>query len=548
MKARPHYRLWFLAVVNVLILFHIYAYYVLGHRTVGCVDFFGLATFLGKGQITAGTLFLFALIAVTLVAGRVFCGWGCHFALFQDLSFKLLTRLGVRTSFRRSRLEYVVPPIMFAVTLIAPIAAWWRDNGLPRETTSNVSFPEVWHLLPGWKGVVLILLVDVVLLTALFGSRAFCRYVCPYGLFLKFFHFVSPMRIVKVGDCSDCGSCARSCPTGVPIKRELDSFTVIRDLNCMNCGDCVAACPTGAITLRPTTRAYKRIWHRGLTMATQPRWVEALLLGCVVVAIMLYRGREFGDFLVAGMGLVLGATITVAVAPRRFLLPGQTVKFGVRRIRITAAAFSIYLLVGLASQAVGLVALRTSDRALEDRRNDVVLKTYARVSAVSHLTRPFTFYLDDFGKRAPRRVGRISKRASEAMVAGDWPAAEQLYRAILTVEPTSLQAQGNLGTALYKQALYWEAASCYMEILEHDPHDLVALYHLAMTRIQLGELGEAARIVQDILAIDTVGNAYNLIRQNPLFRLLSSETRYRSAMALYRPRAAQAPEKVEGRP
>lgn len=74
MRFHPGTRLVFLGVVNGLILLHIVAYYVFDRTDIGCVDFFGLATFAGKGQITAGTVFLGALILVTLVLGRVFCG------------------------------------------------------------------------------------------------------------------------------------------------------------------------------------------------------------------------------------------------------------------------------------------------------------------------------------------------------------------------------------------------------------------------------------------------------------------------------------------
>jgi polyferredoxin len=225
---RPRQRLLFLGVVNGLILLHILVYYVFDRRGIGCIDFFGLATFAGKGQITAGTVFLAGLILVTLLLGRVFCGWGCHFALFQDLLVRLLNRIGLRTHFRRSRLELAVPPILLFVTLAYPILVWWNRRGPPDSVTVDLAYPEVWHLLPGVKGVLLILLIDVVVLTLLFGSRAFCRYICPYGLFLKCFHVLSPTRIVKNRDCSGCGSCSSACPTGVPIKYEIERFGVIR--------------------------------------------------------------------------------------------------------------------------------------------------------------------------------------------------------------------------------------------------------------------------------------------------------------------------------
>jgi polyferredoxin len=540
----PRYRLWVLGAVNGLILLHILCYYFLDRRSIGCVDFFGLATFFGNGQITAGTIFLVCVVGVTLVFGRVFCGWGCHFALFQDLLVRFLTRLGVRTPFRRSRLEYVVPPILFLVTLLYPIAAWWQTNGLPREVTMELAYPEVWHLLPGLKGVVLILLVDVVLLTVLFGSRAFCRYVCPYGLFLKFFHAFSPFRVVKTGNCSDCGACARACPTGVPIKYETERFGVIRDLNCMNCGDCVATCPSGALSLRPTRRAYSLAWLRGIAMAGQPVRVELVLFFATIGGLVAFRGREYGDFLAAGMGLVIGAVVVGAFEPARFLPHGFSARFSSAR-QYLVAALTFCLVAGMVGQTLGLDVLRRGDRALKTRDYGAALAYFETGSRIAVVFRPFTFYLDDFAARVPGRVSRLEAEADKLMTSAKWHDAELVYRAIIAIQPDRIRAHGNLGTALFKQGRYWDAGACYLAVLEHDPNDLVALYHLAMTRIQLGELDDAAELVVRILDIDTVGNAYDLIRENPIFRLLDQHPGYRRVMAVYQSQRAGSSHKGE---
>lgn len=512
---------------------------------MGCVDFFGLATFLGNGQITAGTIFLISVVGITLLVGRVFCGWGCHFALFQDLLTKFFAKIGLRTPFRRSRLEFIVPPILFVITLLYPIVLWWRHAGFPREVTTNLAYPDVWHLLPGVKGVVLILLVDVVLLTALFGSRAFCRFVCPYGLFLKFFHVLSPLRVVKVGSCSDCGACTRACPTGVPIKYEAETFGVVRDLNCMNCGDCVSACPTGALALKPTKRAYSLGWMRGIAMASQPRWVEILLILTTIGGLAAYRGREYGDFLAAGMGLVVGAIVVMAVDPIRFCSPRLVARLTVTRLRVLAGALALYLAAGIVGQVLGLQALRHGQQSLKAGNYDAMSHTYSAGSQVARVFRPFTFYLDDFAERSHLRVAQLADLGDRLMTSGAWSEAEHVYRSIISLEPGRVEAHGNLGTALMKQGRLWEAAACYLAVLDHDPNDLVALYHLAMTRVQLGDLDDAVEIVQEILTIDKVGNAYELIRGNPLFQLLNQHPDYRRLMAVYRPQKSVASPKGE---
>jgi polyferredoxin len=538
-------RLWFLGIVNALILLHIILYYAFGRTSVGCIDFFGFSTFAGLGLVTSGSVFLAILVISTLLFGRIFCGWGCHFAFFQDILSRSLSRIGFRATFRRSRLEYVVPPLLFVFTLLYPVVAWWRDRGFPQDVSVDLAYPEVWHLLPGAKGVLLILLVDVVVLTLLFGSRAFCRYLCPYGLSLKFFHALAPLRVVKRGTCSDCGACAPACPAGVPIKFEIDRFGVIHDLNCMNCGDCVAACPSGALAMRLTKRAYARTLVTGLRLSPQRWWVDVTLLVFTVAGLVVYRGREFGDFLSAGLGLVVGGAVIVAVDPRR--LAPLSLARRLRRYRAITVAVAAYLTIGLLGQAVGVAALRNADAAFEREDFHRVAHEYARGRRAHDALKAFVPYLDNFDDRARGRAPTLKAAADSAASVGRWRDAEMLCRAVLAADNTRIGVHGDLGTALFNQGRFWDAARCYLEVLRYDPNDLVALYHLAMTRIQLGQRDEAVQIVQKILSIDNVGNALDLIRSNPIFRLLNNDPRYSRVMSLYQSGGGRSPLDQGGR-
>jgi polyferredoxin len=541
LRRLPKLRLWFLGIVNALILLHIILYYAFNRTSVGCIDFFGLATFAGKGLITSGSVFLGLLVLLTLAFGRIFCGWGCHFAFFQDALSGVLAHFGFRVPFRRSRLELIVPPILFAVTLVYPIVAWWRSYHLPRTISTDLSFPDLWHLLPGTKGVLLILFVDVVVLTVLFGSRAFCRYVCPYGLFLKFFHALSPTRVIKTGDCAGCNGCSSSCPTGVPIKYEISTFGVIGDLNCMNCGDCVANCPQGVLTIRPTKRAYHRAFISTLRLTPQRLWVDFVLLAFAVVGLFVFRGREYGDFLSAGMGLTVGAVVVSAIRPQTFARTGYLAgRRTTHRMLMTVLAG--YFVIGLFGQALAVHFVRAADASLTRGDCAAVERSLRAGRRVADATRFANFYLDNFEEQAAERVPVLKRAADDAMRRSQWHAAELLCRATLAADESQIGVHGNLGTALFRQERYWEAAGSYLVVLRYDPNDLVALYHLAMTRIELGQKEAAVDIVGKILSIDKVGNASRLVVNNPLFGLLNDDVRYRRMMSLYQTRGGRSAE------
>jgi ferredoxin len=381
------------------------------------------------------------------------------------------------------------------------------------------------------KGIILILIVDVVLLTVLFGSRAFCRYVCPYGLLLKFFHVLAPFRIVKAAACEDCGACTQSCPAGVPIKLEVDRFGLIHDLNCMNCGDCVSSCPSGVLSLKPTRRAYMRPLAGGTKRFPMRPWVDATLVAFVVAGLFAYRGREFGDFLSAGFGLVVGGLVVATVSPSR-LLPRPLARRTLR-YRVPLGIVSTFLVVGLVVQLLGVRSIDIVDASLERGEFSRAVRALEQGRRSYDSLKGFVLYLDDFDDRVADRVPAMKARADQAAATGKWADAEVLCRAILLAKPSRFGTWGDLGTALFWQGDYWGAASCYTEVLRHDPDDLVALYHLALTRIQLGQRVEAVDLVLQILSIDDVGTSQALIRENPLFQLLRVDQRYVRVMSLY---------------
>lgn len=270
-------------------------------------------------------------------------------------------------------------------------------------------------------------------------------------------------------------------------------------------------------------------------MAGQPMWAEGLLLVTTVGGLVAYRGSEYGDFLAAGMGLTVGAAVVTAIAPARFSSRRLVARLKSARLRAGIAIVAFYLAAGMVGQVLGLEALRRGERSVKATDYAGAYRAYSTGSRVAQVFRPFTFYLDDFDGRAGIHASRMMSQGDRLMTSASWEDAEFVYRTVLALEPDQIQARGNLGTALFKQSRFWEAATCYLAVLEYDPNDLVALYHLAMTRIQLGQMDDAVVLVQTILTIDTVGNAFDLIRENPLFRLLSGHPGYRRVMAVYQP-------------
>ena len=115
-----------------------------------------------------------------------------------------------------------------------------------------------------------------VLVTAsVFVQNFWCRYLCPYGALMGVAALASPVRIRRdTSLCIDCGKCAKSCPSALPV----DRLITIQSAECTGCMQCVASCPAaGALFLSAPRRRRVPAW----ALATG---IAALFLGVTAYA------------------------------------------------------------------------------------------------------------------------------------------------------------------------------------------------------------------------------------------------------------------------
>jgi ferredoxin len=82
-----------------------------------------------------------------------------------------------------------------------------------------------------------------VILLNLVAHRAWCRYLCPLGALLGLLSKVAIVRREVSTGCTQCGVCARVCPTGT-IQPEKGYASDPSE--CTMCLECLAACPQSA--------------------------------------------------------------------------------------------------------------------------------------------------------------------------------------------------------------------------------------------------------------------------------------------------------------
>ena len=190
-----------------------------------------------------------------MILGRVICGFLCPFGWLQELLYKIPTRKLKKNKWTR-RLSYVkyiillVFVILIPLTMMAPgFCKYICPAGTLQAGIPLVIKNENLRLLAGnlfhWKMLLLIL----ILVSAIFVFRSFCRFICPLGAFYGLFHKMSLVGItVDENKCDKCNACVRYCKMDVKMAG---------DRECIQCGECVDVCHTCAIHLgkrKPLTR------------------------------------------------------------------------------------------------------------------------------------------------------------------------------------------------------------------------------------------------------------------------------------------------------
>lgn len=185
-------------------------------------------------------------VLVTVLLGRVFCGWICPMNTLLELvdrCRRLLTLAeipehDVRFSLKNKYLLLVVVLGLVGITSVPFVALFYPPAVMSREMHLFVFGSTV--------GIGTYLILAVCVIELFVSRRWWCRYVCPGG---ALYSLLGRFRVVRVvrneGNCVKCGECVRVC------QFDLRPMLVqITGMECTNCGSCVRACNDDALSFR----------------------------------------------------------------------------------------------------------------------------------------------------------------------------------------------------------------------------------------------------------------------------------------------------------
>ncbi len=253
-----------------------------------------------------------AILALTLLLGRIYCSVICPLGIFQDgvshlsgLRKKKKMRFKYRKEHKIARyvvLALVMIALVFGlnsfVALLSPYSAYgrmvqnllspiyqWGNNFFAylAERADSYAFysREVWmRSLPTF--VVAVFTLIVITFLSWKDGRAYCNTICPVGTFLSFFarHAWFKMHIDEDA-CVSCGLCAKKCKAScIDPKNHTIDYS-----RCVVCGDCIDNCKKKAISF-----THKSSKKASLTQGTDSAR-RAFLVGTALATTELAFGQ-----------------------------------------------------------------------------------------------------------------------------------------------------------------------------------------------------------------------------------------------------------------
>ena len=380
-------------------------------------------------------LFL-GVFGITVMGGRVFCGWVCPQTIFRVIYRDLIETkiLGLRSRIKNKQLEPDMSKPENQVKKVVGILIW---TFLSLVASSNF----VWFFVPPEDffnylqnpmdhtivfGTViftaLFLIYDIVFL-----QEEYCVYVCPYSRIQSVLYdentvmalydthrgghiydenknkqFTNQNDLQEVepnAECTACESCVTVCPTHIDIRKGLQ-------LECINCLECVDACTTvmgklGKPSLVTWSSDYEIIDQKGKTKYFRPKILAYIVLLVGITIIMGVMGSKKEHMLLNvnkenrlySVEKMDDGRVRVDNA-YEFLVQntqGETMKFffdvtlpeGIKgSLQIVKPRKEFTVVPNIKKKKI--VVLRTYDMLSSDSRHDTIIPITIRAYAVGH--------------------------------------------------------------------------------------------------------------------------------------------------------------------
>jgi cytochrome c oxidase accessory protein FixG len=239
------------------------------------LHFFGISLWMEEFFIVLVATIFFSLffILITVVFGRIWCGWLCPQTVIADFTSFVDKAKGRGLFYKLSAYSVtLMVSIMVAANLI-----WYFVS--PYEFFPRLFEGSLGNILWGFW----IVLTGIMFLNFMLLRQKFCATVCPYSK-LQSTLFDDKTLIVafdqrRNDECIDCMACVKNCPVGIDIRNGLN-------IACIHCAECIDRC---ADVMKPRQKTSLISYFFGLPgEGGKALRQNAVLFGAVTIAFLVF--------------------------------------------------------------------------------------------------------------------------------------------------------------------------------------------------------------------------------------------------------------------
>ena len=188
---------------------------------------------------------LIVLCLLTVLAGRVFCGWACAFGAVGDWIYSftgfILKKLGIKRKILPEKISVQLRKLKYFVLMGTLILCFFQLGRYVSEYSPWTSFSLItsFNLNPAEHIISVVILVGIVIGMAS-TERFFCRFLCPMGAVFSLLPELPFLSIKRnaAGCIKGCSACKRNCPVNLKLNEDPSV-----DGECIRCGKCMNTCP-----------------------------------------------------------------------------------------------------------------------------------------------------------------------------------------------------------------------------------------------------------------------------------------------------------------
>ena len=196
----------------------------------------------------AGLVILSAVILISFIFGKSFCGWICPVGFISEMTGEFgrkIFREKLKLNIEIPRfLDYPLRSVKYILLAFFIYAIFFSMS----EAALKVFMDSPYNLVADIKmyyffaepTITTLIVLFALLFAGVIFQNFWCRYFCPYGALLGIISFFSPNKIGRnETSCTDCQMCTKVCPSSIKVHKQK---YVVSD-ECTSCMSCVAVCP-----------------------------------------------------------------------------------------------------------------------------------------------------------------------------------------------------------------------------------------------------------------------------------------------------------------